>query len=363
SESMISASTAELLAPGCNLDPETGYATALLRQLGLTLIAWNYPHIYARAFARVKEGVALDEAITVLLGFSPALLGISLAKKWNLTPQVQLALRNKKKAQLSTQNSNNQISAASDALRKICQTGEMLARAANPDHYPTAQHDWEEASQVIKHTLGAKGMELVREKIAKNCTHYASTQTKLFTNISNLQDQYKARIHRKQLPEEKNRYLLKCPLPIKQKLRALYEQLQTDTISKDNILTLVKEIIPAAGFQSGCVYSYEPTLEKLVPLLTIGSTSLSRFEAVECSPLSNDQRIIRKAFGSDAPVVEKQVWSPGHCASIAAPFGFIQRAGVLYLETSPQLANSLNYSALNIFNAMNQALMDCLKIS
>ena len=72
---IISAAAAESFAPSQNISSDTAYGAALLRQLGITLVAWNYPHIYERVFDLIEPGESLDQALSKMLGFSPALLG------------------------------------------------------------------------------------------------------------------------------------------------------------------------------------------------------------------------------------------------------------------------------------------------
>jgi hypothetical protein len=90
---MISASAAELLAEANGIESELGFATALLRQLGRTLIAWNYPTVYRRALHGAREGEDLDLTLSQALGFSPVLLAATLLRQWKgLSPALRLAV-------------------------------------------------------------------------------------------------------------------------------------------------------------------------------------------------------------------------------------------------------------------------------
>jgi hypothetical protein len=80
--SLISASTAEVLCEHGEMAPDSAHLTALLRQLGLTLIAWNYPIVYQRALVAQSQDKNLDDLISEKLGFSPVMLAVTVVREW-----------------------------------------------------------------------------------------------------------------------------------------------------------------------------------------------------------------------------------------------------------------------------------------
>ncbi|HPN73314.1 MAG TPA: HD domain-containing phosphohydrolase, partial [Candidatus Omnitrophota bacterium] len=61
---------------------EFGFLSALLRQLGITLVAWNYPAAFDRALKSVTSTQPLTTVLSSMLGFSPELLAASLVRQW-----------------------------------------------------------------------------------------------------------------------------------------------------------------------------------------------------------------------------------------------------------------------------------------
>ena len=161
---MISASTAETLAECEELPADLGFTSGVVRQLGLTLIAFNYPHVYARAVAKLADGVDLEQTLSKVLGFSPTMLGISLGRKWGLAPELQLAMGDTQRWTES-----DVVDDVAARLVKVCQVGEALARANDPEHYPSALSDWTTAENEITAYLGPGGMQKVRARIEHNC--------------------------------------------------------------------------------------------------------------------------------------------------------------------------------------------------
>src|SRR5262249_37415849 len=145
-ESLLSASAAEILASKNAIDPEDGFSCGLLRQLGLTLIAWNYPRVYNRAMECITPNEGLDFQLQKVLGFSPSLLGLTFAQRWNLSDEILVALGDRKKrfSVSASERSDSGAQHVGEMLSKICEVSEALARANDPEHYPTALRDWEE---------------------------------------------------------------------------------------------------------------------------------------------------------------------------------------------------------------------------
>ena len=84
-EVLVGASAAEVISDKKGGDTTRAYGASLLRQLGLTLIAWNYPSVFKKAVEKTKAGLELDVAISEQLGFSPSLFAVNLVQKWGLS--------------------------------------------------------------------------------------------------------------------------------------------------------------------------------------------------------------------------------------------------------------------------------------
>ncbi|MDC0358897.1 HDOD domain-containing protein [Oligoflexia bacterium] len=363
-EAMVGASAAQSLAEKTAVDPDLGYSTGLLRQLGLALIAWNYPKVYQKVMSALTDETSVDNELTRALGFAPRLLGIAMARQWSLAPQLRLALGDKDAAQALSGNQTREFETTAKTLQKICEVGEALARANNPKQYPTAKSDWHTAQKAIINILGPDGMRLVQEKIKDNCENYLSAAPETFRRALEIRKEPGAGRSNNNNLFKNNRYIKHCPKPLQEAFGKLYEQITPGSIAREQLDLLIKQVIPLAGFDFGCVFLINPESMRLVPRLTLGTVPLSTFKernALSISTGTDDP--VLAAYHCNTPIVE----SSGSLAlegraCIAGVVGKRERVGVLYLElTQEQMHNQLT-SPLMCFKAISQALNDCLAI-
>ncbi len=367
-QTMMSASVAELMAEKATIDPETGFSCGVFRQLGLTLIAWNYPHVYKRALTTLKPNDKVDAVLSKILGFSPTNLGLAIARTWGLSDEIRAGMGDKLVPHTP------ELKSVGETLDKICRVGEALARASDPEHYPTAKHDWNEAKVAIEAALGSDGMDILRLKLDQYCLAYIRVAPELFQfpgdlnqdkdhSAKNPRSPQAAAPQKKRSIIKNNTYIKHCPEDIQQELTSLYEQLDGVTISKGSVDTLTKRVIPLAGFIHGCVYLIEPDTLSLVPRLIIGGEDSRQFRAVNYKSTSSEFDPIVAAFKCQHPIMEDGVVVDDKLVSyVAGALGEMQKAGVLYLEISDDLLKSRNQSALLVFKALRQALADCLNL-
>ena len=371
-ESIISASAAEVLAGRNAIDPEMGFSCGLLRHLGLTLIAWNYPRVYSRAMESITQNEGLDYQLQKVLGFSPSLLGLSFARKWNLSEDILLALGDRRKrnqvgsapARLVAEKSESSSKQVGELLCKICEVSEALARANDPEHYPTALRDWEEAEEAIAAQLGPQGIQLIFDKAQDHCKQYLKNAPELqgFTETTVLKErivdsQYAA------AKLEKNIHLKSCPPELKDKLTKLYFQLKPNKILKKNIRTLVFEIIPAAGFLRGCIFMLEPASRLLAPSIKLGEMPADRCRPIKLSSALSHFDLVSSAFSLKSPLREEGVSRDGRkTLMMACSIGQAASMGVLYLETAENFAADIGADPMPVFRAIRQTLCDCLNL-
>jgi len=355
-QAMVSASTAEVLSEQQNIHPHLGYSVGLLRQLGLTLIAWNYPKTYSRALAQQND---LELELSRALGFSPALLAESLVREWGLGEDICGAVGDSPPGAAGAG-----MSQVGLRLQKICQIGEALARANDPEHYPEARSAWESVRRQLISVLGSDSLKLIQQRVQENCAAYVSNYPELFQGIEEL-DPVKRLV-----PEERagaalrNPWIKCCSPRLKRQLIELYERLGTHEIDRDAVSYLVKELIPLGGFTGGCIYVIDPSSGMLMPRVKIGLPRL-----LSCVPLPSkpeerdDESPIHAAFACSAPIMETALpGSSGLLSYIAASFGGSRKVGVLYLEMPDVSLRATDPSRLQRFKALLQALNDCLHL-
>ncbi|MCC6220669.1 MAG: hypothetical protein IT291_05440 [Deltaproteobacteria bacterium] len=361
-EAMISASTAQMMSEFCGVDPELGFSAALLRQLGYTLICWNYPRIYQRAVSSLKVGTSLDLEITQLLGFSPQLLAMTIIRRWGIISDVCISLdSHSAEADLEVR---QEAEAAGRTLEKICKVGEALARANQPEVYPEAQNDWEVARQEIQKALGEKAIEVIGEKIRENCRNYIKLAPDIFSAGTLLDPETRLANYWESYAHDKNCHIVHCRKELQQSFNEFYQRLETAGISEAQVRKLVLEIVPMAGFSGGCIYTIDPGLMLLVPQTIMGKLSVrDKAKSLNYSPYATGYDIVQLAYHSAEPIVHENILV---CEKLftccAGVIGRSQRIGVLYLEMLQQVFEAVEKERLAHFRASIQALNDCLNL-
>ncbi|NLF25143.1 MAG: hypothetical protein GX589_05725 [Deltaproteobacteria bacterium] len=360
-EMLISAASAQTLAKSYAIDSDTAFAAALLRQLGYALIAWNYPGAYEEAIGSLTSGKSLDEALSQKLGFSPMLLAVRVLHQRGVSAGACAELGLHEDTSEEDCNEHEEIGYT---MTKLCSVGEALARANNPDYYPSARQDWRAATTEIEERLGRGGLDLIREKYEESIENYVGFIPHILDTGLNLDPKSFTVEDRADQLLEINPFLGMCEQRVERKLRAIYRRLSSGTISSEIISLLVHGAIPAAGFNSGCIYTVDPGLFMLVPQLEISKMRLRQATQVPYSLVESESDIVARAFQAQEPI---QVWNPNACNGvrgiIAGMFGFGQPLGVLYLEMDSAVPTDLGSLHLAHFNAFRQTLSDCFSLS
>ncbi|MBX7137245.1 MAG: HDOD domain-containing protein [Oligoflexia bacterium] len=359
-EVMLSASAAETLSPRYAADPDAAFSAAMLRQLGHTLIAFNYPGVYEDAIKSQKEGEELDLILARLLGFSPQMLAIKLLTSWGLSAESCAAMG------LHSDDAEDEerqiLGAIGETLAQICKVSEALARSADPQNYPRAAEDWQFAKHEIENKLGAGGMQLIKQKFDENCESYFTLVPHVFHAglISELAAP--AAVEATDPLLKRNPYLAHCSARAVQAIRDIYLRLDSAAEKSEKILKdFVRETIPGLGFSGGCIYTIDPGMMMLLPQTEFGELELRRARAVDYSLVLSNADIVAVAYQSNEPVVAYQKGRYGSSlTAIAGYFGRSNRVGVVYLEVPDTISNRPDEANLANFRAISITLNDCL---
>jgi hypothetical protein len=149
-----------------------------------------------------------------------------------------------------------------------------------------------------------------------------------------------------------NRHIKSCPPLLGRKLRDLYGDIVPGRIDRANINTLIREIIPSAGFSAGAIYILDPIELRLIPRMKIGEPQRRSLIPLAVTGTGDP---IMTAFQCRAPVQDS---TGDGVAILAGSIGEENRAGVIYLEFPQILASSPR--VLTAFKAIRKALDDCL---
>ncbi len=337
-EAMVSASASATLAEAQLENKELGFFAGLLRQLGLTLIAFNYPGVYQRATRAAKEGTSLDQAISDILGFSPATLAGALAKQWEL-PTGLCSLLSDGGNEHEELEREMEVNALGNSLRELCRVGEALSRANEPSTYPTAQADWEFARQEITKRLGPAGLATIREAIENRFEHLMVDMPSFFRGGTILDPEAFLARHREDQMGAHNPLLKACRLHVQERILELYHGLAEGQSTQALLRKFSQVTVPNSGFSGGAVYTVDPSTLSLTPQLQIGVIKARAFEAVSLE-LSENSDFVAMTYKSDEPISKTGIHvEESSIALLGAVFGYSQRVGVLYLEI-PELVFS-----------------------
>ncbi len=139
---------------------DLAFTCALLKQLGLNLIAWNYPSIYTRALGMVKSAQStLEELIEENLGFDPALLAEELILSSNTHPYIRQAMGLPVKPNF--EEFLPEGSSVQSDIVGICEIGEAFAQLNDSEHYPNISRNYTTVLAQIDETLGQGGSNII----------------------------------------------------------------------------------------------------------------------------------------------------------------------------------------------------------
>jgi hypothetical protein len=363
-ETAIIASTAEILSESHNLDPDTGFCHGVIREIGLNLIAWNYPTMYARVVKSLTPSTTLDEALSKELGFSPSLLAMRV-----LRPHAS-----------SHESENAALEQTWSTYEQLCEVGEALARSENPETYPSAENDWKLASEYLKKTVGDKGVDLIKNRAVEHSQEYQKTLNSLFRSLEEFNPERKVSGHKKRATSRKNKYLPYCAPEIQAALKNLYAEMADAKAARAVLESLLRTIIPQAGFTGGCVFIVDPVAMALMPRTVFGDVRLRPIErialrqslaginssgivtdAIQSSRCETD--LAAAALSCAQPVIERhEDMLSSNLTGMYGSLGDARKVGVLYLE-APEASDMLaDQQSMSTFKAMRQALADALQL-
>jgi hypothetical protein len=355
---IISAKTAEALAPSADIPADIAFSGASLRQLGHSLLAWNYPEIYARALLRQRtKGIPLEGELKKLLGLSPAEIGARFAAEWQLKPELRRALSPASPEQGSAISTRGQGDERL-SLAELLDVSDLFAKANDPQHYPKAQEQWRAVEEVLERALGVKVSELASPKI-KEAFSYLEGQgarridTPFFRHDEPAGDLTESQ---KQLLES-NQYLKRCPSDAQTALRKVYQLTDPLQVSVNALRYLVDRIVPELGFSSGCLYLFKRESGMLRPALRVGDTPLEQYRACK----ENESGPVSGSLSSTVTLAQ-QTRRPDGSETIRL-YGSIlndTHPGVLALEVSPDKVEDVHHDASILFNAIRKCMGQCL---
>lgn len=353
-ETAVIASTAAVLSEKKDLDPDVGFSRGVIREIGLNLIAWNYPTLYSKVLNNLTANTTLDEELSKELGFTPALLAMRVLRPENPDEPIP---------DLASEGEGPDDAPKEDdwaMYDELCAVGEALARAENPETYPSAQNDWTNANKYLNENAGTGALELIKERAVEQSKKYQEAIPEVFTSLKTFDPQRRVEEHIQAKIAKADHDFSACPPQVQEALRSLYNDIGGYAVNKEAVQTLLKSIIPQAGFSGGCVFVVDPSTASLKPRTIIGNVNLRAIKNVNLEP--GDLAV--EALGKQEPLfVKPSSEAPTNLEGIYCSLGARRKVGVLYLETPVVGGTWPNINdAVGTFNVLKQALCDVLHL-
>jgi hypothetical protein len=340
-ETAIIATTASLLSQHRNLDPQLAFFRGVIREIGLNLIAWNYPSVYTKVLESLTANQNLDDELAKELGFSPALLAMRLFRP--------------DKATDTTRDEESEVGWAT--YDELCEVGEALARAEHPETYPSAENDWKVAKTFLSQTMGEQAITIIRDRAVENSKHYQKFLPEVFGTLSSFNPEKQLDRHRRVSRNLDERHLSFCSENLQKALKQWYSEISDDSVNKTLVGRLLKDIVPEAGFTGGCVFVVDPSSLSLKPRTLIGKVQMRTISNVALEP--GDSAV--SALSSADPVIKltEKVEDPPF-VGIYCALGSRKKIGVLYLEIPKGEGLQPTDKTLGVFHVIRKALCDVL---
>jgi hypothetical protein len=343
-ETAVIASTAAVLSEKKDLDPEVGFSRGVIREIGLNLIAWNYPTLYSKVLNNLKPDASLDEELSKELGFTPSLLAMRVLRPEN-PDQPEGNLRPEETSWA--------------AYDELCEVGEALARAENPETYPSAQNDWQKANKYLTENAGTGALELIKERAVEQSKNYPEALPEGFNSLENFNPKRNIDVHERMKAVIADQDFRLCPPHVQEALRTLYNEIDGYAVNKSAIQTLLKSIIPQAGFTGGCVFVIDPSTASLKPRTIIGQVNLRAITNVSLDP--GDLAVA--ALGTHETLFDlKEDAQPQPLEGIYSALGEQRKVGVLYLESPKSTHEDPAGKTIGTYNILKKALCDVLHL-
>ena len=360
--SVISSSAAVQMAQRVDLPANIAFSSAMFRQLGHNLIAWNYPEIYTRAVSGQRTRKQdLDLELKKYLGVTPLQIGAKFATDWNICPEVRATLAQTpppgsigaRPVHEQEMNEEGRIT-----LSRVCALSELFAQANDPEHYPAAKEAWQQAEASLPDIIDPRFYQDLLQPVARTLAVYDAFAPKelepTYFPREKIEDELSERARSL---FNANVSLRRLPDQLKEKFTAVYAMIRDGNLAVDGLRLLVDEVVPKIGFLRGCLYLVDQKSLNLIPQLRMGDKSLSSYRVVRI----HENHPVAQSLASPIPFKQEGEGVDGSSSThIAGALGAGNKPGVLYLEVDTLFMDDARLSPVLGFQVVRQCLLDCL---
>ena len=188
---------------------------------------------------------------------------------------------------------------------------------------------------------------------------YQEALPEVFNSLDNFNPKRNIDVHQRMSAVIADQDFRLCPPHIQEALRTLYNDIDGYAVNKAAIQTLLKSIIPQAGFTGGCVFVIDPSTASLKPRTIIGQVNLRQIQNISLDP--GDLAVA--ALGQTEPLFDlKGEGTSEPIEGIYSSLGGQRKVGVLYLEGPKTINEEPAGKTIGTYNILKKALCDVLHL-
>jgi hypothetical protein len=242
-----------------SMDLHTSYEAGVLTQLGINLIAWNYPNIFQESINAVRPSQSLVKMLTLKLGFSPLELAQALIEEWQIEDDSR-TLMNPSYIPFKLTTKVDTFLERVQKLKDFCDLSHSFSKGHFPELYPSAQKDLRIAREAIAKLLGTGGFDQIK------------------VSYERLMGVQSARLEENPT-DEKGRPLASFDPPkivnqlgrdLRTQFFELYEDLSLSFV-RVSLKKITNDILAVSQFNGLCLLTFDPFSKKLVKQFSTGA--------------------------------------------------------------------------------------------
>lgn len=350
----VSASTT--LARYLGVDTNMACMVDSLKEVGASLIAWNYPHIFSRTLLRAetdrvpaeRRSHQINTWLAMMLGFSPALLARALGRQSIVAEDVRRCL------EPSTELPSDQNETS---LRRLSTISDIFAEASQTDSSFYASSRWATCRGQLETEIGPTGIQLTLNARDNLLKRYAKTLPAIIeterTSPSGKSDRY-------MLQYQNNLSIAHCSERLQAALKECYLSPLIHQCSPAEFGRVILDLATIGGFARGSLLLLDANTQILDPVASLGDCNVAAVSLKERTSEDERQTLIRSSMLGRSPVIEHHL--DHRTTAFAGPLGDMQRAGILYLEHTHAQDTDQAIWPRPHFRALRQALIDMMNL-
>lgn len=350
--SLLTAHTAAELAKQSPTSADDAFASSMLRQIGLDLLAWNFPTQYEGAVRKQRlEQVDLDQTLEELLGVSPTTIGKHFAEEWKLNNNIRNSLNCAAVAADEPQAPDETLN-----MNEILELAELHAQSKDEENYPDATTTLAERSYKYMGTIDCTVFERTEQKVYDVITNnvpdnHVIDSLPLIASLSLKSSNRARRLF------ASNSHIQKCTPDVQQLFEEAYKQINDQEYSYDALKALGEIVVPMLGFPRGCVYLQQGSDLALNPMFTFGDENLDYYWNL----LTTHRTEIFCALNSTIPLRHQTHGINNRTTTqICGNLDNFSRPGVLYLELLEESARFAGHPTVTYFHAIRTTVNACM---